>query len=84
MISAHSGYGVEPHLQIFYMIYMFYTVKKLCFSASPRLCSSALKATCKSPTISAHSGYGVKPHLQNLSLCSLWQELYMIYMFYTV
>ena len=27
MISSHSGYGVKPHLQIFYMIYMFYTVK---------------------------------------------------------
>ena len=27
MISSHSGHGAKPHLQIFYMIYMFYTAK---------------------------------------------------------
>ena len=36
MISSLSGYGVKPHLQIFYMIYTFYTAKTLC-----ALCVSA-------------------------------------------
>ena len=39
-LARIRGMGRSPISKIFYMIYMFYTVKN---SASPRLCASALK-----------------------------------------